>query len=209
MTRANSRRPGFSLIELLVVVAIIAILIGMLLVAVQKAREAANRASCSNNLHQLGLAFHYFHDSNGYMPTENTDPALNITQHVSFYVQLLPYVDADNLDANVPVSSFLCPSRRTTAAGAKRDYGYASTVGRNSSGLSILDSPLPVTLLTISNNSGTAHTAILGHVWMSPTNYYDGSDPTDAGWQCPNYNFRMGDNTLAKEDSGSTFGWKE
>ncbi len=88
------RRKGFTLIELLVVIAIIAVLIALLLPAVQQAREAARRSQCKNNLKQLGLALHNYHDTFNHFPLNYASPTNGSNgRSVSWLIGILPYVD--------------------------------------------------------------------------------------------------------------------
>jgi prepilin-type N-terminal cleavage/methylation domain-containing protein/prepilin-type processing-associated H-X9-DG protein len=140
MRRASRQRAAFTLIELLVVIAIIGVLIALLLPAVQKVREAANRAKCQNNLKQVGIGLHNIHTTFGYFPTGGwgyywvlTSPdqyGIGQRQPGGWLGCLLPYIEQDNLykmgqsgtpqqvqQANaqrlaITVTIFNCPSRR-------------------------------------------------------------------------------------------------
>src|SRR5882762_10916997 len=91
---ATTRRTAFTLIELLVVIAIIAILIGLLVPAVQKVREAANRATCQNNLKQMGVAVQNYHGVTKQLPPIRI---LGGDGWASWFVLILPYVEQDPL----------------------------------------------------------------------------------------------------------------
>src|SRR5579875_1617040 len=96
----SKTRHGFTLIELLVVIGIIAVLIGLLLPAALKVREAANRAQCLNNLKQIALAAHNYHDVASRFPTGGRLPVYvggRPTGATNLWVELLPYFEQDNL----------------------------------------------------------------------------------------------------------------
>jgi prepilin-type processing-associated H-X9-DG protein/prepilin-type N-terminal cleavage/methylation domain-containing protein len=127
-------RGAFTLVELLMVVAIIAVLIGMLLPAVQQARESASRASCANNLHQLGVALHGYHDVNSCFPPGLITDQTNICDAgATGFTLLLPYIEQSNLRDSYqfdqtwwapvnylavgsPVPLFFCPSNRSSGS---------------------------------------------------------------------------------------------
>jgi prepilin-type N-terminal cleavage/methylation domain-containing protein len=192
MTRTH--RPAFTLIELLVVIAIIAVLIGLLLPAVQKVREAAARTQCANHLKQIGLSIHHFHDAYRKLP-----PARIADQFATWSVLLLPYLEQDNLyrtwdltlryydqpatfDEKAQVPVYFCPTRRGPPQIGQIDEQVANraknrgTLGDYSVAASD-NTTDPVTAYDLPGATGSLITGIRnGNQWDSRTTFASVSD---------------------------------
>jgi prepilin-type N-terminal cleavage/methylation domain-containing protein len=150
--RRRSVHAAFTLIELLVVMAILAVLIGLLLPAVQKVREAAARIKCANNLKQIGLAAHLSMDAAGSLPPNGLYPPGGAKNTWSAMARLLPYIEQENLhrqiDFGIPysaqpgvsskrIATYVCPSEpndrgKTNSSGVQTHWvvNYAVNEGR-------------------------------------------------------------------------------
>ncbi len=149
MSRSSpAARAAFTLVELLVVIAIIGVLVALLLPAVQAAREAARRSQCSNNLKQLGIGMHNFHDTHNQFPKNFYQSGANAWESLSAHYKILPYIEQNNLyesiDANftnwglvsgtylkAKIKTFICPSAPPAPSsgswsGPGSNYGWCS-----------------------------------------------------------------------------------
>jgi len=193
------RRRGFTLIELLVVISIIAVLIGLLLPAVQKVREAAARMSCSNNLKNIGLAMAQYEHVAGKIAYNGMDwgPVTATTTYPigswCWAYQLLPFVEQTGMQENPPgnqtagVKIYLCPARgriqysttnpatATTLSGLHgpfTDYAVnAVSFGAVSNGPPIAGSVNRVNLSTVTTLNGTSNTIYVGEKSVDITGY--------------------------------------
>ena len=151
--RSSRDRGGFTLVELLVVIAIIGTLVGLLLPAVQAARESARRSTCINNMKQIGLALHNYHDANRVLPPacsgsgpSGTGSGSGVIYGISFHVRILPYIEQNSLYqkadlnasylstpydsatfTNARIDTFLCPSSSVVRSQSTEVSGIGST----------------------------------------------------------------------------------
>lgn len=168
------RRPAFTLVELLVVIAIIGILVALLLPAVQAAREAARRVSCTNNLKQIGLALHNYHDSFGTLPINmtsggsgTTPQGLDTTGFYSWLVPILPFVEQQPLYDSINLNISMSDATGPTAP-------YMAYIGADHPNAEAARTRVPCYLCPSDSNSSTD---AMGSALPAPDNYAG-----NAGW---------------------------
>jgi prepilin-type N-terminal cleavage/methylation domain-containing protein len=187
-----SRRPrrAFTLIELLVVIAIIGILVALLLPAVQKIREAAARMSSTNNLKQIGLAAHNYHDTMSRLP----DSGANTTNWQTFCwaFKMLPFIEQgpvynnatqNNSWAAVGIKTYLCPGRNhvpycTSGGNSPGINGSHTDYALNS--ISFGSTTVPYTMSVITSGNGTSNTIYVGEKSMDPN--FAATNTSSSGW---------------------------
>lgn len=195
-------KRGFTLVELLVVIAIIGVLVALLLPAVQAAREAARRTSCNNNLKQLGLALHNYHDALSVFPPAYIDSGTDLAESWGWGAFLLPYIEQTSLHSGLgvsqsslrlqlannsatviplvrtPLKSFMCPSDSgfNGKGLVHNNRNFSGGLGFTAAGKSTAED----TLVGVSNYPGVSgHRDVVGHT-VNTGVFFGGSNITFA-----------------------------
>jgi prepilin-type N-terminal cleavage/methylation domain-containing protein/prepilin-type processing-associated H-X9-DG protein len=178
------QRIGFTLIELLVVLAIIAVLIGLLLPAVQKVREAAARTQCQNNLKQIGLAMHAYHDAYSGLPPGTVGTPKRVLYSAGWATMILPYIEQGNLYNKLDVT---LPVTTTGPWMSPKDGGYSNWVATQNVVVKTYvcpSCPLPELIQTDVGDNGPGNWQQAGNyvgIMGASTSSTDPTDPTGAG----------------------------
>lgn len=198
---------GFTLIELLVVIAIIAVLVALLLPAVQQAREAARQTQCKNNLKQIGLAFHNYHDVYRVLADGGNDSgsgwpcsaccSANNRGEWNWMYQIMPQIEQANLAASTsdatiytsPINTYFCPTRRRPAVygtSAKSDYAGNAGDGQSNYNGAVIRRSCSQSIDFASFRDGTSNTLLIGEKQTNVRNFGgsggDNEPYVNSGW---------------------------
>jgi len=167
-----TKRKGFTLIELLVVIAIIAVLVAILLPAVQQAREAARASQCRNNMKQLGIALHSYHETHGTLPPAHIGRCTSKTYNINGLAMLLPYIEQTSLYNKLDFSESMQTWNVVTNAESSSASNPVTT------GNAPLIKTLIPTFLCPSDSGNPYHINVSAHYGISPTNTGTGGAKT-------------------------------